>query len=695
MNDQLDIFRSEFLQNVYNTADSVSNFNDSTFIELYAKELLESGEIDEELELCHWSEIGVKVDGYSYNNDEGVLNLFISVFSQDLENKSLTQTEVTQAFKRLDTFFIKSYDKSYYSKLEESTAIYDLAILIHKNKKDISTVKYYILSNKILSDRVKSIEAKKNDGIHFFSHIWDISRLFRMDSSNQKREDILIDFEQISEVPIYCLPAHLNTSEYESYLLVIPGNLLALLYDKFGARLLEQNVRTFLQARGKVNKGIRNTILTKPDKFFAYNNGLTTIAEEIETEQTSNGLKIRSLKNLQIVNGGQTSASIFNALKKDNAKSELEKLFVQVKLTISPFDLIDDVQENTKFVQKISEFANTQNKVNAADFFSNHPFHIRMEEFSRRIYAPSIDGGHKQSKWFYERARGQYQDAISNKTPAEQKKFQNEYLKKQLITKTDLSKFENVWENIPYTVAKGAQYSFVEYAKEIGKRWEKYEENYNEFYYKSAIAKAIIFKSTESIISNSNWFVRDYRAQAVAYSISYLSNRVCLEKKYFDFLNVWENQKISKATEEVLNIITEKVYSALTNPPNGITNIGQWAKKSGCWLIIKELDINLPKGFFEELISKEEVNNEKKVAKNIQRIDNGIEAQKLVFNIADKGKWADIMKFGIENDMLSQKEIELFNIACAIPKKIPQDWQALEIVNAYHNLEEIGLVIEN
>lgn len=685
MSEQLETFRASFLQNVYTTAESTENFHESSFVELYAKELLEAGEIDEELELCHWSETGIKVDGYSYNEDEGVLNLFVSVFSQDLENKSLTATEVNQAFKRIETFFAKSFEKNYYSKLEESTSIYDLSYLIHKNKNNISTVKYYILSNKILSDRVDTIESKSNETTQFSFQIWDISRLFRMDASNQKKEDILIDFEEILKDPLYCLPAHLNTEDYESYLLVMPGTLLASLYAKYGARLLEQNVRTFLQARGKVNKGLRNTILKQPEKFFAYNNGLTSTAEGIEVEQTAGGLKIKTLKNLQIVNGGQTTASIYSAIRKD--KAELDHIFVQMKLTIVAPEQVEEL------VPKISEYANTQNKVNAADFFSNHPFHLRMEEFSRRIYAPAIDGGHKQTKWFYERARGQYKDMEAFKTKGELKKVHTEYPKKQLITKTDLSKFENVWEKIPHIVAKGAQYSFVEYAKEIGKKWEKGEKDYNELYYKSAVAKAIIFLSTQDIISYSSWFVRDYRAQAVAYSIAYMAYRVEQEKKYFDFLNVWNNQKISKATENSLAVITEIVYQALTNPPSGITNIGQWAKKEGCWLSIKELDIELPEEFFNELISKDEINIEKKEAKKIQRIDNGIEAQKLVFQIADQGKWCEIKQFGIENEMLTQQEISLLDLACAIPNKMPSEKQSLLIVNAVHNLEEIGLLI--
>jgi hypothetical protein len=358
-----------------------------------------------------------------------------------------------------------------------------------------------------------------------------------------------------------------------------------------------------------------------------------------------------------------------------------------MKLTIVAPEQVEEL------VPKISEYANTQNKVSATDFFSNHPFHIRMEEFSRRVYAPAAEGTHRQTKWFYERARGQFMDAQAHKTEAEKKKFLLEYPKNQLFTKTDLSKFENLWEGIPHIVAQGAQNSFVAYASGIGKKWEKDEKNYNELYYKNAIAKAIIFRTTESIISHASWYIRDYRAQAVAYSIAFMANRIALEKKYFNFLAVWNSQKISKATEETLNIITEKVYFALTNPPSGITNIGQWAKRESCWKVIQELEIDLPNNFFNELLDKQDIEIDIKEAKKVQRIDNGIEAQKLVFKIAEQGRWCEIKKFGIENEMLTQQEISLFDIACTIPNKMPSEKQSLLIINALHNLEEIGLLI--
>ena len=694
MSNQLELFRENYLQDIFNSSDVSNDFYENVFTEKYAKELEESGEIDEEIEISYWYETGIKINGYSYNEDEEILNLFVSIFSPNLNDKSLTQTEINQAFNRLEKFYKNSSDKAYFKtpSMDESTPVYDISYFIYKNKNRFFKIKYYLLSNKIMSERAETPVASRIDEVEYSYHIWDISRLFRMDSSNQKKEDILIDFEELSVQPIYCLPAHLNTSSYESYLLVLPGNILAELYEKYGARLLEQNVRTFLQARGKVNKGIRNTILIKPDKFFAYNNGLTTIAEEIITEPTNGGLKLKYLKNLQIVNGGQTSASIYSALKKDKAREQLTKLFVQMKLTIAPFDLVDDESEDTKFVQKISEYANTQNKVNAADFFSNHPFHIRIEEFSRRVYANDPTGGHRETKWFYERARGQYNDAQAYKTKKEKDKFEKEYPKKQVITKTDLSKYENVWEEIPHIVAKGAQYSFVEYAKEIGKKWEKSNIEYNEFYFKTAVAKAIIFKATEDIISHSSWYDGGFRAQTVAYSIAYLDYVIKQKKMFFDFISVWNKQRISLVTEELMKNITKSVYENLTHPPSGVANVSQWAKKPGCWQSIQKINVNISSEFINELLDREELSEDKKNAKKQQKQDNGIEAQKRVFELIKEKKWQIIKDFAIDNNELNPYELELIDKAIMLHNDITnKEKVSIDLMNAVYKLEEIGL----
>ena len=235
----------------------------------------------------------------------------------------------------------------------------------------------------------------------------------------------------------------------------------------------------------------------------------------------ANNSSIVELKNFQIVNGGQTTASIHLAHRN---KKDLSQVFIQMKLSVVEPTLTEEV------VPKISKYANSQNRVNAADFYSNNPFHIRIEGFSRRILAPLNDGVLRKTKWFYERARGQYASARSQLTESEKKKFDLEHPRSQLFTKTDLAKFINVWQNVPQKVSWGAQKNFIYFLKYIGQKWEKQEGDINEAWYREAIAKAIIFRTTEKLVSGQEWYQGGYRANIVAYAIAKMAHKVWILK---------------------------------------------------------------------------------------------------------------------------------------------------------------------
>ena len=472
-----------------------------------------------------------------------------------------------------------------------------------------------------------------------------------------------------------------NTDAYQSYLMVMPGKMLAMLYDEYGARLLEQNVRCFLQFRGNVNKGIRNTIRNDPEMFFAYNNGITATAEDIDFEQSNEGLKIRKLKNLQIVNGGQTTASIFSAKKKD--KMDLGKIFVQVKLSIV------DPERSVDVVPKISEYANSQNKVNAADFFANHPYHVRMEEFSRRLWTRPKEGELRQTKWFYERARGQYLDAQAHLTPASRKKFKGEYPKPQMFTKTDMAKFINGWEDCPHTVSKGAQKNFASYASGIGKKWDKDEKAFNELYFKHLVAKAIVFRATEKLIMKQPWYGGGYRANIVVYSIAWIANKVSSMKKVVNFSKIWETQKITKAFYETLEDVSYLIHKIITDTPESISNVTEWCKKEGCWLKVKTSDMDLNKAFISELIEKEIATVSEKDAKKVQKIDDGINAQAQVLNLGPE-KWEKLSVWGLSEKLLTEKDIGILQVAVGIPDKIPSEKQSMHLMKLLAKMEVEG-----
>jgi hypothetical protein len=465
----------------------------------------------------------------------------------------------------------------------------------------------------------------------------------------------------------------------------MPASVLAALYDRYSARLLEQNVRTFLQARAQVNKGIRSTILTEPHMFFAYNNGITATAQQVETQVTDVGLQIVRLTDLQIVNGGQTTASLFHTQRRD--KADLSKVFVQMKLSVI------DPEQSEKVVPRISEYANTQNRVNAADFFSNHPFHVRMADFSRRIWAPAQKGAQRETKWFYERARGQYLDAQSKLTAGEQKRFKAEHPKTQMFTKTDLAKFENVFDDHPKWVQYGSQKNFARYAARIGSEWEKSSDDFNEMYFRRAIARGILFRATEKLVSAQPWYTAGYRANVVGFTLSMLGEIAKRRNATVNYERIWAAQAVDDVFSRVLAAIAKNVNEEITSPNRGISNVTEWCKREACWSGLAEQADAIAADLSEELsavfASTEETRHQAKAARQTQKIDNGIAAQKQVFD-TPPAHWSIIMKEG--RQILSEKEIGILKIAEQIPAKIPTDRQSVVLIEILDRARREGIV---
>ena len=669
-------FFHSFRQELLVGAEANGSFQLAEFMEAVANELIETG-VTEGFEFCHFrAQRGMRVDGYWFN-DEGTLDLFIADFECRSELVSLTKTEAAATFRRAANFFEASISKGLAEELEVTSPEYGLSRQVADRKGWIRKLNLILVSERTRSDRIQTLPDVEISGVPTSYHIWDISRLHRQRNSRSHKEALDLDFEQMFGSGISCLPAHLGSDTYQSYLIVMPAEILSDLYDRFGARLLEQNVRTFLQARGKVNKGIRTTILNEPGMFFSYNNGITATAQSIETRMTKTGLEIIKIVDLQIVNGGQTTASLFHTHRRDKAK--LDQIFVQMKLSVI------GSEESETVVPRISEYANTQNRVNAADFFSNHPFHVRMEEFSRRLWAPAQQAAQHETKWFYERARGQYADALSNLSLAEQKRFKAEHPKTQMFTKTDLAKFENVWDDHPKWVNLGAQKNFAQYASRIGKEWQKSSDGFNEFYFRRAVARALIFRNAERVVSGQPWYNGGYRANIVAYTLAVLSEITKRRKRSLDFQRVWNMQSINATLEAALKVVSKKVNENISQPPQGISNISEWCKKDACWTrlqpLISKIEGLLPSNFDNQLLSLEDQALEVKTAKQTQKIDNGIEAQRRVLEIS-ADRWTRLHQALSAKGLLTPKEIGILNIAMQIPEKIPTEKQCAILFDA-------------
>ena len=674
-------YHTEFMQDIYARSNAENNFYESVFTERMCEFLVDQATIENYTYVGYKKGVkGLRVDAWHYNHETEVFDLFVADFRSERNLESLSKTDITKCFKRVENFFTESLKIQFHQSLEESTPGYELAREIYEKSSIISRVRFFLLSNANLSNRVESIPNSDIQGRNCSYDVWDISRLCRIELSGKAREDIVIDFEEIIPYGLPCLPAFTGVNNCQSYLLVMPGGLIASLYDQYGERLLEQNVRTFLQFRGKVNQGIRNTIQNEPEMFFAYNNGLTVTAESIETDEKRE--RIKSVTNLQIVNGGQTTASIFTAMKK--FKAELSSVYVQVKLTVIPSGQVEEI------VPRISQFANTQNKVSVADFFSNHPFHLRIEEMSRRLWAPSPEGGLTETHWFYERARGQYANAQANLTPAQQKEFLSKHPRSQMFTKTDLAMFENSMNMHPHIVSLGAQKNFANFVSELSREWDKNEKYFNEFYFKSLIAKAILFRFLDKTIMQQQWY-GGYKANIITYSLAKLAVLVSGTNRQLDLEKIWRSQRLSTTLESQLLQIAEAVNETIQDTPAGITNVTEWCKKEACWEKVKSAQIPLSWHTISELVENREVEQREKDARDAQIIQNGIETQKYVY---EKGSeyWKQIGHWGLKNNIFSQKEMGIIAIACEIPNKVPSDKQAKIIVQIEEKVKRAGFL---
>lgn len=575
-----------------------------------------------------------QVDGYALDQERGELYLAICDFRSDDEKSvpSLDQKEIDRIFNRAIRFFQVACDPGYINTLEETSPAFEVAYTIFSSSDVISRVRLILLSNGRLVARKKRIESQTINGKTFTYNLLDFSRYTEILKAKGGAEPIEIDLTDLHGRQLDCLLAHTGSGAYESYLAAVPAKLLAELYGQYGARLLEQNVRTFLQARTKVNKGIIQTIKENPEMFFAYNNGLTATASRVSLSQDGEGRPgIVSISGLQIVNGGQTTASILYA--KDQLKLPLKDVFVQMKLSVIAPNEIESVVPN------ISRYANTQNKVNEADFFSTHPFHVEMEKISRRLPTPQRKGEFSSSKWFYERARGQYKDAASYKSPTEKRRFESEFPRSQLILKTDLAKYAMTFAGKPDLVSQGAQKCFIAFAETLGKEWKSNPRQFNERYFRHSVAKAISFRWTDRMVATSEWYKRDrgYKANIVTYTLAWLVNKLESEGRFVDLDWIWNEQDLHQDMKYCLESAAPRVADVIKSPPDKIRNVSEYAKRQMCWARVKEVEIMLPCNTIAFSLSKDEEKKGEKDAVNNKRVDEGIEFDVRILGLSGRG----------------------------------------------------------
>lgn len=662
-------YYESLLSEIHLSADTSGSVLENEFLQYALDKLVDYGEFDE-FELIedgrdatgNWRIDAISIDNSS-EMSTGAISLFISLFEKNPEPGILSQAELDGLVKKLNKYVEYALKKDIYTFFEPGSGPFDIAIELKEAWRQSSkNLRLYVITNKPISNRLNLQKKIEIEGVRAELVVWDLNRFFQLELSGRERAPLIID---LTNRPIKALLASTegDSDEIISMMAAIPATTLVDLYSQWGSRLLEQNVRSFLTAKVKVNKGIRETIKNSPKKFFAFNNGITATAESIESEQRSDGEYITSLENFQIVNGGQTTASLFFAATKD--KFDISQIYVPMKLSII------NSAETSELVPFISRYANSQNKVTEADLFSNHPFHVKFEEFSRNTLAPQKTGAISGSYWFYERARGQYTNAqASLGAKAERTKFIAANPRSQLITKTHLAKYLNSFNLLPQVVSKGAEFNFSKFADYIANKWDESVESINQGFFKTAIAKTIIFKNIEKLIADQKdtWY-KGYRDKLVPYTIAFVEAALQRSNKEFNFEEIWKKQDTSPKLNELLTLVAERVNELLYDPNRPHGDLSSYAKKDIFWKTVKnesdKFDIT---PYFDLFVDKKEIENLEQKNKVEQKLLIGKEMIEKVKSIEPR-EWEAVRDFFLENNQLDDTQAQL--IKQAIYKRQP------------------------
>jgi len=551
-------------------------YGESVFAEVVMQHMEDVGMTFEQ-KVCHYlSKVGnssIRLSGYALSEDADQLDLFVSLYSGVDEVQPIPDSETKAAAEQCLRFLSRCAQGRMASSMGESDPAYVLAVTIQECYGGLDQIRVYVLTDR--QAKAKNFKAREINGKTVKLEVMDIERLHRHWSAGKPRDELVVNFEEVVGGSLPCVYVPGQVADYDYALTVIPGEALRFVYDKYGPRLLEANVRSFLSASAKVNKGIRDTLKETPERFMAYNNGIVVVADEVHFAKTGDGGPgIVWMKGMQIVNGGQTTASIYFTKKKN---PEVDLRLVRIPAKIIVLHSKDAIAEEG-LIADISRFSNSQNSVKLSDLSANKPFHVRMENLALSTYCPDGIG-----RWFYERAAGSYNTMLAREgtTPARLKQLRDNVPTTRKITKTDLAKFVNAWAQKPDLVSLGSQKNFERFMAELANDDQQSSILPDVQVYKQTIAKAIIFKKIHALVRP---MFKAFQPNITAYLVSVLANRL---GENFDLEKVWIRQDISPELRVQAQAWALQVDHVLNESARG-RMVSEWAKKTECWDVVRE-----------------------------------------------------------------------------------------------------------
>ncbi|MCG5451009.1 AIPR family protein [Micromonospora hortensis] len=602
------------------------------FTQLMLDQLTADGHTEDAVAV-HFKDHGVEVSGYGAASDDRSLDLFLTYYSPRADDDhKIGRADVEAAFRRMENFLSRCVRGSM-ARRDRSSEVAGMCEAVAEKFGRVESVRLVLVTNARSVAR-DGVPPMLFEGRHVTRELWDLRRLANWSASGNKAEPIVAEFP----AGLPCLATPRTDEDYSVLLAIVPARGLADLYSTHGARLLELNVRSFLQVRGAVNRGILDTLRGNPERFLAYNNGIAATASRVDFEDAPSGQRvIRRIHNLQIVNGGQTTATIHHAHRN---KVDVDVAYVQMKLTVVSPDRLDDI------VPQISAYSNTQNRVTASDLKANSAFHVDVERIMRTLWAPPSASHPHDTHWFYERARGQYANALTREgTPARQKVFKAANPPAQKFTKSDLAKFEHSWAKEPHLVSLGAEKNFTLFSQSL----EEQPPAVDKQYCRHLVAKAILFRKVDKLVARQNF--GGYKANIVTYTVAKLvqgtGGRVDLDR-------IWRTQDLTPALQDAVTDLSLLVHKVITSPPEGRTNVGEWTKRPECWTAVQDLDWTTPAPLAAELVDIDTYGPDMDLIRGTTATD-----------------WADLAAWGADTGHL---DAEHRRSAAEIAQAIDQGW---------------------
>ncbi|MCQ2191416.1 MAG: AIPR family protein [Paludibacteraceae bacterium] len=547
-----------------------------------------------------------KINAFDYSEDTGYLDLFVTSYIESENIPEFTSKRIETAINSIMHFVTNCVTKTDFVK--EVADELDLAEVVEVVKSEIlsgrvSLVRFFLITNalKKVDYNFPSIMTLQEKDFDCEFYVWDIETIKKSDVAARCDGAIDIDFSSIYPSAIQCLELE-ELNGVKSYLAIMPAIILAQVFGEYKARLLNQNVRNYLGGKIKVNKGMAETLRKTPGLFFAYNNGISSTASKVITKIVDGKLAITNVRNWQIVNGGQTTNTIFNVYKGD--KEILQSAFVTMK--VSEINIEDEYKKGES-ISNIAKFANSQTQIKDSDLSANITYMTQLEEFSRSEKTPLNSAG-KGTYWFFERMRGQYENMKGEKKKSKRNGgFEALNPKGQRFYKTDVAKWEMAWDGFPHSASKGGEQCYDSFYKDYLKK-DAFVVDLN--YYKRLIAKAVIYKEIEKL--NKEAGIKAYRNIIANYVLAILAVK---SHGRLDLDYVWERQTVQPALIDFLNKASEIVniyISSLTrrgdNPTVKAKNQAFWNDIQLRLAVLPDLDRSVLEVKNSNVLTQEQIN---------------------------------------------------------------------------------------